>query len=161
MKAKISHLFDRLSPFFDKMGNSPYLKAISGAMMATLGPVLIGSIAVLLMILPASLPFLSFLGDFSDLFVKLNTVTIGAMALYVVVLMAYQLVRNLDEHEDGISAGIISLLCFLIITPLGITTDEVAAIPTTWLGAPGVSLLCCRTSQRSSISRHQAKRLDN
>ncbi|WP_086347874.1 PTS sugar transporter subunit IIC [Candidatus Enterococcus clewellii] len=138
MKAKISHLFDRLSPFFDKMGNSPYLKAISGAMMATLGPVLIGSIAVLLMILPASLPFLSFLGDFSDLFVKLNTVTIGAMALYVVVLMAYQLVRNLDEHEDGISAGIISLLCFLIITPLGITTDEVAAIPTTWLGAPGV-----------------------
>lgn len=68
----------------------------------------------------------------------MNTVTLGATAIYVTILMAYHLVRKLDENEDAITAAIISLISFLIITPLGQTTDDVAAIPTTWLGAQGM-----------------------
>lgn len=138
MKDKVINFFDKVSPFFDKLGNNAYLKAISGGMMGTLGPILIGSIAVLLAVLPASMPFLSFLTNYSGLFNKLNTITIGSMALYVVVLMSYQLVKNLEPKEDAISASIIALLCFFIITPLGVTVDEVSAIPTTWLSAQGV-----------------------
>lgn len=138
MKDKILGSFEKMSPFFDKLGNNPYLKAVSGAMMGTLGPILIGSVAVLLLVLPQSLPFLSGLSNFAGTFSKLNTITIGSMAVYVSVLMAYQLVKNLEPSEDAISAGIISLLCFFIITPLGATVDEVSAIPTTWLSAQGV-----------------------
>lgn len=138
MKEKITGYFDKLSPFFDKLGNNAYLKSISGAMMGTLGPILIGSIAVLLLVLPNSLPALSFLAGFANVFSKLNQITIGSMAVYVVVLMAYHLVKNLRPSEDGISAAIIALLSFFIITPLGTTTDEVSAIPATWLSAQGV-----------------------
>ena len=138
MKEKITGYFDKLSPFFDKLGNNAYLKSISGAMMGTLGPILIGSIAVLLLVLPNSLPALSFLASFANVFSKLNQITIGSMAVYVVVLMAYHLVKNLRPSEDGISAAIIALLSFFIITPLGTTTDEVSAIPATWLSAQGV-----------------------
>lgn len=138
MKEKISRLFDRISPFFDKMGTNPYLQAISGAMMSTLGPAFIGSISVLLIVLMNMVPALSKMENIISLLSKVNTVTLGALAVYITILMAYHLVRRLDENEDPISAAIISLLSFLIITPLGQTTDEVVAIPTTWLGAQGV-----------------------
>lgn len=138
MKDKITNWFDRVTPFFDKLGNNPYLKAISGAMMGTLGPILIGSVAVLLLVLPQSVPALAFVSNFAGTLLKLNSITIGSMALYVVMLMAYQLVKHLDPKEDGISAAVIALLCFLIITPLGATAEEVTAIPMTWLSAQGV-----------------------
>lgn len=136
--SKIVKRFEKIIPFFNKLGNSPYLKAISSGMMGTIGPIIIGSIAVLLLVLPSSISALSFLSNYADLFSKLNTITIGSMALYVVILIAYQLVKNLDSNEDGLSAAIIALLSFLIITPLGATSDEVTAIPTTWLSAQGV-----------------------
>ncbi|MGX6978000.1 PTS sugar transporter subunit IIC [Vagococcus elongatus] len=138
MKDKIIGFFDRLSPWFDKMGTNPYLQAISGAMMSTLGPAFIGSISVLFIVLMSMVPSLAKFSNVVSLLSKVNTVTLGALAIYIAVLMAYHLVRRLDEKEDPISAAIISLLSFLIITPLGPMADETMGIPTTWLGAQGV-----------------------
>lgn len=123
---------------FDKLGANPYLKTISVAMMATLGPLLIGSVFVLLSVLPEQVEFLAFLTNYADFFAKMSSITIDSMSLYVVVLMAYQLVKNLDPKEDGISASIIALLSFLIVTPLEATEEGIATIPTTWLGPQGV-----------------------
>lgn len=138
MKEKIVNFFDKINPFFDKMGRNPYLQAVSGAMMATLGPVFIGSMSVLLIVLMGMNESLSKLTGLIEILSKMNTVTLGATAVYVAVLMAYHLVKRLDEKEDAITAAIISLIGFLIITPLGQTTDEAVAIPTTWLGAQGM-----------------------
>ena len=138
MKNKLIGFFEKSQPFFDRLGSSAYLQVISSAMMGTLGVIFVGSIAVLLAVLPSTVSALSFLAAYSPMFLKINNITIGAMSLYVVVLIAYQLVKRLEPEEDGISASIISLLCFLIITPLDTTTDGVTAIPATWLGAQGV-----------------------
>lgn len=138
MKEKITAFFGRVNPWFDKMGNSPYLQTISGAMMSTLGPVFIGSISVLLVILMNMVPALSGLHQITAILSKVNTVTLGSLAIYIAILMAYHLVRKLDKNEDPISAAIISLLSFLIITPIGQMSDKTTAIPTTWLGAQGV-----------------------
>lgn len=138
MKEKITNFFDKVNPWFDKLGRNPYLQAISNAMMATLGPVFIGSISVLITVLMNMNNSLAKMTGIINLLGKMNTVTLGATAIYVTILMAYHLVRKLDENEDAITAAIISLISFLIITPLGQTTDDVAAIPTTWLGAQGM-----------------------
>lgn len=47
MKEKMTNLFQKLQPWFDKIGNNKYLQAVMGAMMATLGPMIIGSFATL------------------------------------------------------------------------------------------------------------------
>lgn len=138
MKEKITNFFDKVNPWFDKLGRNPYLQAISNAMMATLGPVFIGSISVLIIVLMNMNNSLAKMTGIINLLGKMNTVTLGATAIYVTILMAYHLVRKLDENEDAITAAIISLISFLIITPLGQTTDDVAAIPTTWLCAQGM-----------------------
>lgn len=138
MKEKTTNLFDKLNPWFDKLGANPYLQAISGAMMATLGPLFIGSMSVLIVVLMGMVPALAKLDKLTELLSKVNTMTLGALAVYIAVLIAYHLVRKLDEDEDPISASIISLLSFLIITPLGKMADDSMGIPTNWLGAQGV-----------------------
>lgn len=138
MKEKITNLFDKLNPWFDKLGANPYLQAISGAMMATLGPLFIGSMSVLIVVLMGMVPALAKLDKLTGLLSKVNTMTLGALAVYIAVLIAYHLVKKLDEEEDPISASIISLLSFLIITPLGKMADDSMGIPTNWLGAQGV-----------------------
>jgi len=138
MKEKITSFFNRVSPWFDKMGNNPYLQTISGAMMSTLGPVFIGSISVLLVVLMNMVPALQGLTQITLILSKVNTVTLGSLAIYIAILMAYHLVRKLDRDEDPISAAVIALLSFLIITPIGQMADKTSAIPTTWLGAQGV-----------------------
>lgn len=138
MKEKVTNLFDKLNPWFDKLGANPYLQAISGAMMATLGPLFIGSMSVLIVVLMGMVPALAKLNKLTELLSKVNTMTLGALAVYIAVLIAYHLVKKLDEDEDPISASVISLLSFLIITPLGKMADDSMGIPTNWLGAQGV-----------------------
>lgn len=138
MKEKITNLFDKLNPWFAKLGANPYLQAISGAMMATLGPLFIGSMSVLFVVLMGMVPALAKLDKLTALLSKVNTMTLGALAIYIAILIAYHLVVKLDENEDPISASIISLISFLIITPLGKMADDSMGIPTNWLGAQGV-----------------------
>lgn len=138
MKEKFTNLFNKLNPWFDKLGANPYLQAISGAMMATLGPLFIGSMSVLIVVLMGMVPALAKLDKLTELLSKVNTMTLGALAVYIAVLIAYHLVKKLDEDEDPISASIISLISFLIITPLGKMADDSMGIPTNWLGAQGV-----------------------
>jgi PTS system cellobiose-specific IIC component len=138
VKEKITNLFNKMNPWFDKLGANPYLQAVSGAMMATLGPLFIGSMSVLIVVLMGMVPALAKLNKLTELLTKVNTMTLGALAVYIAVLIAYHLVKKLDEDEDPISASVISLLSFLIITPLGKMADDSMGIPTNWLGAQGV-----------------------
>lgn len=137
MKEKITGFFGKIAPYINKINSNPYLQSISGAMMGTIGIMLIGSISVLMRVLPRNFPAFSFLSVGADIFGKLNSLTIGSMALYVVIMAAYHLVSRMEPDEDSLSAAVIALLQFLVITPLG-TTEEGTAIPLTWLGAQGV-----------------------
>jgi PTS system cellobiose-specific IIC component len=139
MQTKLTAFFGKISPVINKIGENKYLQTISTTMMGTLGPVMVGSIAVLLMTFPAGVVanFLKNTGLISILGV-VNSVTIGGLALYVVFLMARNLVNRMIPAEDGTMAGALALMCFLIITPLAKTAEGVKAIPTTWLGAQGV-----------------------
>ncbi|MDN6626245.1 MAG: PTS transporter subunit EIIC [Pisciglobus halotolerans] len=138
MKEKLQGFFKKLDPIFDKIGKNAYLKSISGAMMATLGPILIGSIFTVIPALAAETSSLSFLANYADFFAKMSAFTLDSMSLYIVILMPYHLVRNLDPKEDGISASIIALVSFLVLTPIGSIDAETSGLPLSWLGPEGV-----------------------
>lgn len=139
MKEKLTRFFAKINPYVTALGRNKYLQAVSGAMMATLPITIIGSIAVLLLVFPIDFVKngVAALG-LTGVLVAANTFTIGALALYVSFLIAKNLVQQFIEDDDGSSAGIISLLSFLLVTPLGATKEGISAIPTTWLGASGV-----------------------
>ncbi len=135
----MTSFFAKISPTISRVGENKYLQTISGTMMSTLGPIMVGSVAVLMLAFPVEgiknaltamglMPILS----------TVNSVTIGALALYVVFLMSRNLVNKMLPQEDGSVVGALGLMCFLIVTPLEKTAEGTTAIPSTWLGAQGV-----------------------
>ncbi len=142
MKEKVIAWFDKINPVFDKLGTNIYLQSLSAAMMATLGPVFLGSMSLLMVIFIGSGgKNIAFLQGFVPILMQVTNFTIGAMAIYVVLLLAKNLVNKLIPGDDGISAAIIALMSFLIVTPAAtaqIDGADVNVLPTTWLGAQGV-----------------------
>ena len=139
MRDKLTVFFNKLAPIFAKLGANKYLQTISAAMMGTLGPIIVGSIAVLLIVFPvAAVPAFLESAGLTPVLRAVNTVTIGGMALYVAFLMAKNIVTKFLPQEDGALAGVMALMAFLIVTPLDATAEGVTAIPSTWLGAQGV-----------------------
>jgi len=135
----MTSFFARISPTISRIGENKYLQTISGTMMSTLGPIMVGSVAVLMLAFPIE-GVKNALGAMGlmPVFAAVNSVTIGALALYVVFLMGRNLVNKMLPEEDGSVAGALALMCFMIVTPLEKTADGVTAIPATWLGAQGV-----------------------
>ncbi len=139
IQTSMTNFFARISPIIGKIGENKYLQTISGTMMSTLGPIMVGSVAVLMLAFPIEgvKNVLAAMG-LMPVFSAVNSVTIGALALYVVFLMGRNLVNKMLPEEDGSVAGALALMCFLIVTPLEKTADGVTAVPSTWLGAQGV-----------------------
>lgn len=137
MKEKAQSFFSRISPALDKVGNNKYLQTIMGAMMATLGPIILGSFATLLGVFAASQKWT----HVQEIAGNVGNVTINLLAVYIAFLVAKHLVPQFIQGDDGSAAGIISLMSFLILTPLGQIKDGknmITALPTTWLSSQGV-----------------------
>ncbi len=141
MKEKIKAFFGRISPILDKIGTNKYLQSIMGAMMAILGPIILGSFATLIGVWAGNEKW----KNVQTIAGNVGNVTINLAALYVVFLVAKYLVKNFLKNDDGTSAGVISLMCFLIMTPLGQIKGQIKkgknmipVIPTTWLSSQGL-----------------------
>lgn len=117
-----------------------YIQSISKAMMFIITPIIIGSIFTLLANLPIK-SYTNFL-DSHGITPILNlpaTFTTNIMAVLSVFFIAYFLAKQFKK--DGTMAGMLALISFFIITPLGDlkTKDGVTNyIPFDWLGAKGL-----------------------
>lgn len=136
---KLEALFEKLNPFMNKLASNPTLKGISNGMMGSIVITLVGSICLLLVVFPvdAVKDLVASLGV-AGILINVNTYTIGCLALYIVVMVTYSLIKQYKPGEDGIAPAMTGLMCFLIVTPLGATAEGVGALPSTWLGAAGV-----------------------
>lgn len=64
-------------------------------------------------------------------------ITIDLLAIYAVFAIAYKTASQFKG--DSFSAGVVALMSFLIVTPLGILDDgEPMALSYEWLGATGL-----------------------
>lgn len=137
MKNSIQKFFTKISPTLDKVGTNKYLQTITAAMMATLGPIILGSFATLLGVWAGNEKWTKV----ATIAGNVGNVTINLLALYIVFLIAKNLVPHFLDGDDGTAAGVIAMMCFFIMTPLGQIKDGknlINALPTTWLSAQGV-----------------------
>lgn len=113
-----------------------YLKSISNGLMALLPILMIGSLALLVAVLPVPgwKDILNNLG-IRPYLMAASTLTTSCMTLYAVFMIACRLA---DEfHEGGLPAGLISLFAFLIVTPMA-NVEGVNYLNIDWLGAKGL-----------------------
>lgn len=139
---KMQSTMDKIvGPIAQKMNESKSIKALTAGMMGTM-PIALGVAAISIignLPLPGLITFFEKIG----LTLALNElllVTISATAIYLVITVPYNYVKN--EGENGLSAGIISLGAFLIMMPsiINIQGDVLAAIETKYIGSDGIFL---------------------
>lgn len=129
-----------LLPIAGKISSNKYLQAISAAFVALFPVTIIGSIFYLI----ANFPIASFTGwlqqtGLQPIISGVYTVTLSLMSIYTVFLIAYRLaiINKIDE----LSAGIIALICFFVVTPFE-TTGEGPQLMNSysfqWLDAKGL-----------------------
>lgn len=129
---------NKVMPFFESLTRNKYLNAVSQGMMNLMPILLMGSLAVLLLVFPIKdvQSVVATIG-LTPILASVNNFTIGFMAVYVSFFVARALIQQFDKTDDGVRGGILSLLCFFIITPLT-NTEAGSVLSFDWLGASGV-----------------------
>ncbi|MBR2811790.1 MAG: PTS sugar transporter subunit IIC [Solobacterium sp.] len=149
MNGFIDKLQEFLVPVSQKISNNRVLKGISGGFSAMLPVVMVGAIFTLLASLNIG-PYQSFITatGLKSFFAIPADYTTNMISLYAVFLIAKAEAEVLGmEDRDALASGVIALMAFLIMIPLGVTgTDpetgvSVAvggAVSTTFLGSAGL-----------------------
>lgn len=128
-------LSEKLMPFADKVSNIKFLKALAETMMATIPITIVGSFACLFAFVEIT-PWTNFLAahpDVQSTFLTIQSLTLGIISLYVVVILPYQYARKFNLKE-AVSCSIINIAAFLLLTP----TELFMNIPEEWFGAKGM-----------------------
>lgn len=138
-----------LMPLADKINRNKVMTAIKEGMMSSLPVTLIASVALIL----SNFPFLSDFAPSVDailkkIFAPISPVTLGLLAIYVIVGTARSYSKQKDI--DRLYGVMCALASFLLVTPFTAVTDVVVngetikgaivngLIPTNVLGASGV-----------------------
>ncbi|QLG40529.1 PTS sugar transporter subunit IIC [Paenibacillus sp. E222] len=137
MAIRMEAVTDKLQQFAGILQENKYFDSITKGLMGIMPIIFIGSIAALLKGLPIQIyqDFLSNSGiiDYLTLIGKLTT---DMIALYAVFSIAYAMSRNFKQ--DGLNAGLLALLSFLLLTPITIEESGEYVLTFQWLGATGL-----------------------
>ncbi len=129
---KKEQMMAKVMEFSAKIQNNVYLDAISKGLMGTLPIMMIGSIALLIAVLPfdAWKTLLTDIGVRTYLMAA-STLTTSCMSIYSAYLIGHRLATSFNEN--GVTAGILSIFAFFIVTPL-----NEGALNMTYMGAQGL-----------------------
>ncbi|OLU36102.1 PTS cellobiose transporter subunit IIC [Ileibacterium valens] len=136
-KGLLSFLENRLAPLGEKIGSQRHLKALREGILIAMPLVLIGSFFVLIKDFPvdAWTAWLKENGAYALLDAMANN-SFGLMALITSFGIADRLSRSYGT--DGVSAGVLSLAAFLLVTPIISNEAGAAGIPYSALGGKGI-----------------------
>lgn len=113
MKEKFESFFEKISPMINKISTNRFLQGLSGGMMATLPITVVGSFALLLVVVPLG-PISTFIQNsgLSKVFNTVYTYTMGLLAVYMVFFIAKNLANQYLKNDDGMTAAAIAFLSF-------------------------------------------------
>jgi PTS system, lactose/cellobiose family IIC component len=133
MEKLMNNLQKWLMPLANKISNNKFMNSLGQTFQLLLPIIMIGSFAALgaFLDIPAWQSFLATTG-LQVIFMTIQSLTLSIIALYVVIVLPMKYAEKLEINN--VSAAIISLMAFLIVTPHEIYT----ALPTEWFGYPGL-----------------------
>ncbi|MGF1727758.1 PTS cellobiose transporter subunit IIC [Photobacterium nomapromontoriensis] len=130
----------RLMPIAGRIAQQRHLGAIRDAYISFMPFIIVGSILLVISSFP-SVAYKEFMASVfganwgNNIEIPFSVIFSG-MSLFISFLVAYRLAERYDL--DKISAGILSLSAFLILTPFAQADTLGTVIPTAWLGSRGL-----------------------
>ncbi|WP_086347818.1 PTS sugar transporter subunit IIC [Candidatus Enterococcus clewellii] len=140
MNAFIRFMEKRFIPVANKISSNRYLKSVSTGSMSLLGVIMLGSIFTVISSFSWE-PYQNFLVS-TNIGTVLNYIpafTIDLLGLYMAFSIAYCGAGIFGIKEQALGTGLISLVSFLLLSPLTENPEErTAFLNTSYLGAKGV-----------------------
>ena len=138
----MEQLTERLTVISGKIAQNRVIQIISHAFMLLLPITMLGSFAALFkgIGIEAYQNFINSVGAVP----VLNAIyqwTTGMLGAYLAFLVAYSFAENTKCSKSSMAVGLVSLACFLIVTPYQVVPNDFGVdtlLPTTWLGASGM-----------------------
>ena len=137
----MDQLIEKLTAVSGKIANNWVIHVIMNAFMMLLPITMLGSFAALFKGIGIE-SYQTFIAS-TGIATVLNTIyqwTTGMMGTYLAFLVAYAFARETKCAKSDMAVGLVSLACFLIVTPYVIPEEMFAPsmLPTSWLGATGM-----------------------
>jgi len=122
-----------LTPMANKISGNKFMTSLAQTFQLLLPIIMIGSFACLgaFLDIPVWQALVTSTG-LQFIFMTIQSLTLSIIALYVVIVLPFQYAQKLEINP--VSAAVISLMAFLILTP----HDLYTAVPTRWLGYTGL-----------------------
>ncbi|GAB6138797.1 PTS sugar transporter subunit IIC [Halanaerobaculum tunisiense] len=150
MQKLIRFLEEKILPVAGKLGEQRHLQAVRDGLVAILPLLIVGSFALIV-----AFPPISFLAELVEPYIgkilEMQAATFGIMALAASFTIAYSLADDYDL--DQLSAGILSMVAFLVVTPF---TD--GNITGQWIGSNGLFVAIILSLLSVEIQRMIVKR---
>lgn len=118
---KIIALVEKMKPFFEKISNNPYLRAIRDGFLSCMPVILFSSIFLLIADLPNAWGFY-WPDSVSNVLMKAYNYSMGILAVLMVATIAKSLTDNINgklpklRQINAVSVMIVSIICFLLIS---------------------------------------------
>lgn len=140
MNKFIKHLEDKLMPLAARIAQQRHLGAVRDAYISFMPFIIVGSILLVISSFPSQaykIFMTNIFGKGWDSVVEIPFNAIfSTMAVFIAFLVAYRLAER--YNVDRISAGILSLSVFLVLTPFFQVESIGTVISTQWLGSRGL-----------------------
>ncbi len=131
-----SKFFKKLEKAGEKIGSNLAVNAIQGALMGSMGIIMVGAFFQLLVVIPSNFGWLS---QESIIYVSLYGVynlTMNLLSVWFVFQLGYNYARSLKLKP--MTGALISTLNFLIVTTTGYRTLAMESLTTGFLGGAGL-----------------------
>lgn len=129
-----------LVPIANKLSNNKYLKAISSGCMSLLGIIMVGAIFSIFSNI-AWEPYNNFMASYGldKLVAFVPEVTTNLLAIYMAFAVGFRGATCFENEGYAMSSGLLSLVGFMLLTPLDTTTLEgISFYNVSYLGTQGI-----------------------
>lgn len=142
MKKIQDFMENKFAPLAVKIDRNKLIKALMAGFSAIMPIILVGSISSLVLGFNyfGFQEILKSIGA-NNVLRLINNLTTNSVSLYLVFMIAYNLIKLYEEEKESLIVGLISLVVFLLVTPLTVSGEGFAAVtnlPLSWLGAKGM-----------------------
>lgn len=130
-------LSQKITPTVNKIQKSKVVNGISNGLMGAMPVTLLGAFSALLLNLPIA-PYKEFITNVGIANALQVIIQFSTNFLAVIFAVAIAGGYAKQHKEDGVFAGLLTLVCFFIVTPMNVTEEGVKLIPFQWLGGTGI-----------------------
>ena len=127
-------IVNKINPLVNKIQTSKLVNGITGGIMPI---TILGAFAALLLNLPVP-GYKEFIADVG--IASVLKIIIMFTTNFLAVIFAVAIAGNYakQHEEDGLFCGILTLICFFIVTPVTISSSGAISVPMQWMGGTGI-----------------------